>query len=90
MFVDIQIMLIRLHLILAGQASDEVEVDKANDKGLRGKMEAKQDYLLRCPKCNSEYVHRIHRPRVIKMITQKKRYVCSGCGRRFYSAIPPK
>ena len=38
-----------------------------------------------CPKCKSEYVGRLHRPQWMKSISSKKKFICTDCGKQFYS-----
>jgi len=50
-------------------------------------IEAEQNNMIKCPKCDSEYVSHIHRGYLMRMFTSWKRFICSDCGKIFYS--PP-
>jgi transcriptional regulator NrdR family protein len=45
------------------------------------------DSDILCPKCKSEYTQMIHRRKVVKMFTRKKRFVCLECKRLFYKEL---
>jgi len=39
---------------------------------------------IKCPKCDSEYVSRVHRRSFMKLFTSKRKFICSDCGKRFF------
>jgi len=47
-------------------------------------MNACENPVVICPKCESEYVVRIHRFRVEKWVTSKCKYQCTDCGKQFF------
>jgi len=38
-----------------------------------------------CPRCHSEYSQMVHRKKLVKLFTHKKKYLCANCGKQFYA-----
>jgi len=47
-------------------------------------METEHKSVIKCPRCESEYVLRAHRGTLVKLFISKKYFVCSDCGKHFY------
>ena len=47
-------------------------------------MKSEQSNLIKCPSCESDGCQLIHWPRLVKMFTSRKRFVCLACGKLFH------